>query len=184
MLDDLPELNEINQSYTNNRFSDSEYPQNGFSMIPADEAEKYKKYIRESMQKIPVQAGMNSPSNMMFTPINRDFEREKFMYVQQQNQELPPQYTHNNQKYRSIDNYTGGLRDTNSNTPNPTNTQPQILPQNPIVDPIVSCNNIYDHIKTCQVCERLYKSQMYLYLIIIAFLTLLCFFLIKKVLNL
>jgi len=46
-----------------------------------------------------------------------------------------------------------------------------------------SCHDMYNHVKECHICQKFYKTDNTIYLIIIAILVIACALLAKKVLN-
>jgi len=66
--------------------------------------------------------------------------------------------------------------------------QLQIQRGSEIIEPVVSrpsfsCQDIYYHIEDCPMCKKFYKSDITMYLIVIAILIVVCALLLKKVLN-
>ena len=49
--------------------------------------------------------------------------------------------------------------------------------------PKIYCQDVYEHINECKICQKFYKTDNTVYLIIIAILTLVCALLLKKVLK-
>jgi hypothetical protein len=189
MLEDLPELSDYDNPLMSN-YSSEGFQQND---RPDDASEKYKKHIRETM-KIPREAGMsdmpsyqnNQPQHYIpnNVPFSSSPQVESYVvnypppqYVSQQ--QFSPMYQQN-QHYSSLNNYGGikeGFRENMETSAASPITSPSPLPQS-------TCQATLDHVETCRICCKIYKSQMNLYLIIIAALVVLCLLLIKKVLSL
>lgn len=155
LISDLPELQDINIS------SSAGVGQYNESNILPEHAQKYKKYIRNSPNSMPEQAGMvpygggnpNQPHQPhQPPPFQQDFNQNpvNVQYNQPQQQEEYIEKPHIIEKYR-----TG-----------PT------------------CIDIADHVKDCPICSKFYNNNNAPYLIVIAVLAIICILLLKRVLNL
>lgn len=88
--------------------------------------------------------------------------------------------------------YNGGVPPENlpypiPRTPLPYDNSPYNTPYDnrmQIPEKELTCRNIYNHIKECDICGKLYNNDKTIYIIIIAILAFICIILAKKVMNL
>ncbi len=186
LIDELPDLEDL---------------ENKPSILNREQSDKVKKFIRSTNKNsTPYEAGMKSPPTYNPNgpyPIDSMNYQNNNPHTQQHNH--PHHHQHYNQNpypqpqnypYNAIyydqnyngeyDNYilphsSGGLA---------PNSQMFYEPYNAPKQRVLSCAEVADHASACSVCSKLYNNDRTIYIVIIVILTVICLFMLKKILNL
>ena len=125
-----------------------------------DFSDKYQKNIRSYDKNFIQESGMQ--------PYNHTHTHSQYP-PQQPHSRQPQQHRHNSTEfYDSNESYKS---DKNEEEVKSKHTHKH------------SCLEIADHISKCPICIKFYKTDITIYIVIIAILTLVCLLLLKKILN-
>lgn len=144
MIDDLPDVNDLDE------------PRN---YAPQGVDQQYKKYIRETQQYLPQEAGMNNEhQQMMMRRRGGGGDLERY-----------------NQEHSNNRNMAMAAQE-------PTE-MPYTTTASPYGSSQLNCLDVCNHISSCPLCSRFYNNDKTVYNIVIAILAIICILLLKRVLN-
>jgi hypothetical protein len=149
-IDDLPDIDEFVEKPVSH----------GMSMIPPNDASKFKKFIRPTNSNhTPVESGMS--------PNTYPSQQQQMMYNYQDQPHSSGGFApHQEQYYERYNN---------------NNHQNNLPKLKDIAQP--TCVDVADHTANCSVCSKLYNNDRTIYIIAIAILCIICILLLKRVLD-
>lgn len=130
--------------------------------------EKHRKYIRASIGSLPIQSGMNSNYNQVFSSNKYNLPENGNGHYQYQGQDQG-HYQQNQGQYQQ-NQYQQNQGQQNQGQ--------YMLNDSP------SCIDVHEHIQRCPICSRFFKTDNTIYIITIVILAIVCILLLKRVLNL
>ena len=163
MIDDLPFLDDIENSKTN-----------GLTMIPTDNTTTVQKFIRNNNYNPPVESGM---SNQTSSSMQQQQQQQMQQQIQQmqQIQQQQQQETFENEMFDDPRIYMSRFQEPQEQARSYHSSRSHSH------EP--SCITVAEHTTNCIVCSKLYQNNMTGYIIVIIILAIISILLLKRVLN-
>jgi hypothetical protein len=163
MIDDLPELDDLERKPEYNQFNENYQQSKGLDMIPNEIADKYKKMIRDPYTPVP-ESGMMLYNN----------EHNRGGNYSENYDSFPEDYSRYNH--------------TNSRSNRHNQNNHNVINNDGMIEPLhkemyLNCIDFANHVKSCPICSKLYNTDKTIYVISIIGLILLCLFLMKRIAN-